>query len=61
LIPKDLQAEAGITKDVVLMCMFGTIEVWDKSRYATETRNSDIEQEAAELLGDIDDDDDLLS
>lgn len=61
LIPKDLQNGAGITKDVVLMCVFGTIEIWDKARYAAETGDSDIEDEAAELLGDIDDDDDLLS
>jgi MraZ protein len=60
LIPKDLQAGSGITKDVVLMCVFGTIEIWDKSRFAAETGDSDIEQESAELLGDIDDDDDDL-
>ena len=61
LIPKDLQAGAGITKEVVLMCVFGIIEIWDKARYGAETGDSDVEAEAAELLGDIDNDDDLLS
>lgn len=33
LIPKDLQAYAGISKDVVLTASKNMIEIWDKDKY----------------------------
>ena len=33
LIPKDLQAIAGISKNVVLAAQFDKIEIWDKEKY----------------------------
>lgn len=33
LIPKDLQAYAGITKDIVLTASSNVIEIWDKDKY----------------------------
>lgn len=54
LIPKDLSAFAGITKELVLSSAINIIEIWDKNRYeeAIEEATDDFADLAEEVMGD---------
>ncbi|MGB1039473.1 MAG: division/cell wall cluster transcriptional repressor MraZ [Flavobacteriales bacterium] len=59
LIPKDLQAHAGISKEVVLFAYADRIEIWDKAKY-DEVMNEemgDFATLAEEVMSDSKDDD----
>ncbi|MFC0604100.1 division/cell wall cluster transcriptional repressor MraZ [Winogradskyella pulchriflava] len=58
LIPKDLIAFSGITKEVVLASAVNIIEIWDKSKYeqAIDDAASDFADLAEEVMGQEDDD-----
>ena len=58
LIPKDLQAFAGITKEVVVSSAIDIVEIWDKSKYeeAIEDAAGDFADLAEEVMGDTDSD-----
>ncbi|UMB62120.1 division/cell wall cluster transcriptional repressor MraZ [Lutibacter sp. A80] len=51
LIPKDLQAFAGITKNVVLSSAVNIVEIWDKERY--EVAVDDVEGDTADLAEEV--------
>ncbi|MGB5942876.1 MAG: division/cell wall cluster transcriptional repressor MraZ [Leeuwenhoekiella sp.] len=53
LIPKDLSAFAGLTKDVVLSSAVNIIEVWDLLRYeeAVQSEDDDFAALAEEVMG----------
>ncbi len=55
LIPRDLAVFAGITGDIVVAAMMGSIEIWDKTKYdeiVGETQK-DMGARAEKLLGNI--------
>jgi MraZ protein len=56
LIPKDLVAFAGISKDIVLSSVVNIIEVWDKDKYeqAIDNASVDFAELAEEVMGDDD-------
>ena len=51
LVPKELQAVAGISKNVVLSTSVGIIEVWDKDKY--EKTIADSTEGFSELAEDV--------
>ncbi|WP_298366329.1 division/cell wall cluster transcriptional repressor MraZ [uncultured Lutibacter sp.] len=53
LIPKDLQAFAGISKNVVLSTAVNIVEIWDKDNYENVIDNStdDFADLAEEVMG----------
>ena len=51
LIPKDLQAFAGINKEVVISSAINIIELWDKKKY--EQAISDSANDFADLAEDV--------
>jgi len=53
LIPKDLLAFAGISKDLVLSSAINIIEIWDKDRYeqAVDNAQDDFANLAEEVMG----------
>lgn len=57
LIPKDLVAFAGISKDIVLSSVVNIIEVWDKDKYeqAIDNASVDFAELAEEVMGGDDD------
>lgn len=54
LIPRDLIAVAGITKEVTVSSAINIIEIWDKTRYekAIEDATQDFADLAEEVMGD---------
>ena len=58
LIPRDLVAFSGITKDIVLASAINIIEIWDKERYekAIDDATGDFADLAEEVMGQDDDD-----
>lgn len=58
LIPKDLVAFSGITKEVVVSSAINIIEIWDKSKYekAIDDATGDFADLAEEVMGQDDDD-----
>ncbi|MBR9844966.1 MAG: division/cell wall cluster transcriptional repressor MraZ [Algicola sp.] len=58
LIPKDLVAFSGITKDVVVSSAINIIEIWDKDKYekAIDDATGDFADLAEEVMGQDDDD-----
>lgn len=54
LIPRDLIAIAGITKEVTVSSAINIIEIWDKTRYekAIEDATQDFADLAEEVMGD---------
>jgi MraZ protein len=55
LIPRDLAVFAGITGDIVVAAMMGSIEIWDKTKYDEIVRETqkDMGARAKKLLGNI--------
>ena len=53
LIPKELIAFAGITKDIILTSAVNIIEIWDKDKYekAIDDASSDFADLAEDVLG----------
>jgi len=58
LIPKDLVAFSGITKEVVVSSAINIIEIWDKDKYekAIDDATGDFADLAEEVMGQDDDD-----
>ena len=58
LIPKDLVAFSGITKEIVMSSAINIIEIWDKSKYekAIDDATGDFADLAEEVMGQDDDD-----
>ena len=58
LVPKDLTAFAGISKDVVVSSAINIIEIWDKTKYekAIDDAAIDFADLAEEVMGQDDDD-----
>ncbi|MFD1096761.1 division/cell wall cluster transcriptional repressor MraZ [Salegentibacter chungangensis] len=56
LIPKDLVAFAGISKEIVLSSAINIIEVWDKDKYenAIDEASDDFADLAEEVMGNDD-------
>lgn len=56
LIPKDLVAFAGISKEIVLSSVVNIIEIWDKDKYeqAIDDASVDFADLAEEVMGDED-------
>lgn len=56
LIPKDLVAFAGISKEIVLSSVVNIIEIWDKNKYeqAIDDASVDFADLAEEVMGDDD-------
>jgi MraZ protein len=63
LVPKDLVAFAGITKDVVLSSKVNIVEIWDKDLYeqSVSFAEDDFADLAEEVMGNLNDDIDGLS
>ena len=61
LIPKDLSAFSGISKNVVVASAVNIIEIWDKDKYekAIDDATGDFADLAEEVMGGGDDDDEL--
>lgn len=61
LVPKDLLAFSGISKDVVLSSAINIIEIWDKEKYelAIDDAADDFADLAEEVMGQDDDTDGL--
>jgi MraZ protein len=59
LIPKDLYAFAGISKEVVVSSAINIIEIWDKDKYekAIDDATVDFAELAEEVMGNVDEDD----
>lgn len=58
LIPKDLMAFSGISKEVVMSSAINIIEIWDKSKYeqAIDDATGDFADLAEEVMGQDDTD-----
>lgn len=58
LIPKDLMAFSGISKEVVMSSAINIIEIWDKSKYeqAIDDATGDFADLAEEVMGQEDTD-----
>jgi len=58
LIPKDLVAFSGVTKDIVVSSAINIIEIWDKDNYekAIDDATGDFADLAEEVMGQDDDD-----
>ena len=58
LIPKDLVAFSGITKDIVVSSAINIIEIWDKDNYekAIDDATGDFADLAEEVMGQDDED-----
>ena len=61
LIPKDLVAFSGITKDIVVSSAINIIEIWDKDKYekAIDDATGDFADLAEDVMGQ-DDENELL-
>ena len=55
LIPKDLVAYSGLSKELVLSCSTNSIEVWDKKGYedVVNSASSDFADLAEQVMGDL--------
>lgn len=62
LVPKDLMAFSGISKDIVVASAINIVEIWDKERYeqAIDDAADDFADLAEDVMG-FDDDGDGLS
>ena len=58
LIPKDLVAFSGITKDIVVASAINIVEIWDKENYekAIDDATGDFADLAEEVMGQDDTD-----
>jgi MraZ protein len=58
LIPKDLVAFSGITKEIVVSSAINIIEIWDKDKYekAIDDATGDFADLAEEVMGQDDED-----
>lgn len=58
LVPKDLVAFSGITKEIVISSAINIIEIWDKDKYeqAIDDATGDFADLAEEVMGQDDDD-----
>lgn len=61
LVPKDLVAFSGITKDIVVASAINIIEIWDKDKYeqAIDDATGDFADLAEEVMGQDDNEDGL--
>ena len=58
LIPKDLMAFSGISKEIVVSSAINIVEIWDKDKYeqAIDDATGDFADLAEEVMGQDDDD-----
>ena len=58
LIPKDLMAFSGISKDIVISSAINIVEIWDKNKYevAIDDASVNFADLAEEVMGKDDDD-----
>jgi len=63
LIPKDLFAFAGMSKNIVVSSAINIIEIWDKDKYETTIDDAalDFADLAEEVMGQDDDTDGSIS
>jgi MraZ protein len=63
LVPKDLMAFSGISKDVVFSSAVNIVEIWDKELYEKSISGEDMDfaDLAEEVMGNINDDDNGIS
>jgi len=63
LIPKDLMAFAGLSKEIVISSAITIVEIWDKNKYeqAINDAASDFATLAEEVMGDTTNDNNGLS
>ena len=61
LIPKDLVAFSGISKEIVVSSAINIIEIWDKDKYeqAIDDATGDFADLAEEVMGQDDDDNEI--
>lgn len=61
LIPKDLMAFSGISKEIVVSSAINIVEIWDKDKYeqAIDDAADDFADLAEEVMGQDDDEDGL--
>lgn len=57
LVPKDLMAFSGISKDIVVSSAINIVEIWDKDKYeqAIDDAAGDFAELAEEVMGQDDD------
>ncbi len=53
LIPQSLRQRAGIGRDVVIIGMMDTIEIWDKARWEAKLASAPPPEELSAKLGDL--------
>ena len=53
LVPQGLRQRAGITREVVLIGMLDTIEIWDKARWAAKVASAPPPEELSAKLGEL--------
>jgi len=63
LIPKDLHQFAGIKKEIVLSSSVNIIEIWDKDKYekSIDEATIDFAELAEEVMGNVNEDGDVVS
>ncbi len=63
LIPKDLHQFAGIKKEIVLSSSVNIIEIWDKDKYekSIDEATVDFAGLAEEVMGNVNEDGDVVS
>ncbi|MFK7973227.1 MAG: division/cell wall cluster transcriptional repressor MraZ [Bacteroidia bacterium] len=56
LLPKNLIGYAGLGKEIVLLCQYNRVEVWDKAAFdaALEMEDEDFADLAEDVMGDDD-------
>ena len=53
LVPQGLRSRAGITREMVIIGMLDTIEIWDKARWAAKVASAPPPEELSAKLGEL--------
>ncbi|HEX7550961.1 MAG TPA: division/cell wall cluster transcriptional repressor MraZ [Candidatus Methylomirabilis sp.] len=53
LVPQGLRQRAGIMREVVIIGMMDTIEIWDKGRWAAKVASAPSPEELSAKLGEL--------
>jgi len=53
LVPQGLRQRAGIMREVVIIGMMDTIEIWDKGRWGTKVASAPSPEELSAKLGEL--------
>ena len=53
LVPQGLRQRAGIMREVVIIGMLDTIEIWDKARWAAKVASAPPPEELSAKLGEL--------